>query len=377
MKTEIAYNKISQKLKDKIVWPKNAKGEPEASVVYRTKHAEQMVMRTADDERVRVDTHPPIHIPNMDTILDPYANGDEGEYVQLAYFKTLLPPSPNTGGVVAPSLLPITFATDGDGFLHIPYKNGAGLALYQFMELTNANEDCVNPGHEKNPNGMPYLFSRVKPEATAEKQIDKLAEVARVMGLVAAMEEKEMRILAPKLEINGTLRPKELQHAILLKVQADPYLVRDMLDTEQTKIVAEVERALGRKVIEWSDSEQAFVWYDSRQPLVLVPSEIVDKKDALVTFLSNGLSGRQVRDKIRAALGKGKVVASASLPETDYSDEGDEDAPETSVKKTAAKVKQPAKAKPAAAPAKPRKTAAKKSAAAPAPVEEAADPTSY
>jgi hypothetical protein len=355
MKTVVPYNDISEALKKLVVWPKDSKGKPLDRVVYELTRKEKVVEWTPNEERINVDAHPSVMVPNMDTILDEA----QGEYIQLAYYKTIRPPAPGSSESPTPALLPIDFTPDNRGFLYVPYKGGE--RLFQFLEITNSNEDCVNPAHERN--AMGYLFRRVKPELTAEMQIDRTGEIFRVGGIIMVMELDKLRSLAPKLGLDATVEPQQLRHSILQAVQTDPYRVNNLLDTELSKVEGEVRQALGRKIIEFDEQLQSFVMYEDRSLLATIPSGTVDKTDALVTFLASGNTGISIRDKIRAALaGKKNAKLHAQPAEEQFLDD-EEEAPAPPRKAVASK--KPA-AKAAAAPKK-APVGKRKEAPAPAP----------
>ena len=310
MADTIQYNNISERLKKLIVWPTDSSGRKADTVVYEWAHKTTMYERNADDERSLVETHPGNYLPSTDTIFD----AEQDEYIMLAYYETMRPGAPGTNNPATPVLLPIEFTAENRGFLYVP-NTGRGRKLFQFLELCNANASSANPDAAVPSIGT--MFSRVKPEATAEDQLDRKVEVMRLSNLIMEMDLASLKELAPRVGVNATLDKNQLKMALISKAEVEPAVVNANMNTEAAAIVADVQRAISRKIIAYSEDEGGYVWYENQVLLATIPASVVDKAAALAEFLGGSENGLRLRGKIVDAASTSRRSAEG-VDTTDY-----------------------------------------------------------
>lgn len=285
------YNAISDKLKELVKWPKDAKGKDVANVQYQLLHKPTMTVITPDNSPAVIPVFPGVNIPYLDVIYDAgYADS-----VQIAYYKQMRQPKPGQAGGPLPAFEQIFFAPEKLGILTV---TKADTKLFAFMELTNANKDSVNP--DKIMPSIGYLFERVKPEATADDLVARKFEGMRVAAEISKLTHAERQQLAPNIGVNGALETNQLLLAMIEAAEKNPELAAGFLATETSKLKALVAGAVKQKIIKYVADKQGWVNHTSGEVLVHIPPGTGEPVDLLVEFLQAAPAGKSIVAKLSA-----------------------------------------------------------------------------
>jgi hypothetical protein len=139
-----------------------------------------------------------VRVPNNFAVLDPYANDNEGQEIMLAYTKgTRTEPAAGGGTAIVPNVEEVWFKGASGGRIIV---DATQKSLYEMMECNPANADTVAGNRIGEP-----LFRRVRPEKTAEKQVNLDARINEARNAIQAAPTKEKQFMAEVLGIDNAL----------------------------------------------------------------------------------------------------------------------------------------------------------------------------
>lgn len=183
-----APTKLSAEFKKALIAPLRA-GEKAVYELINYSRPEVAFDKNSRPLAARAEMVNSVRIPNDFPVNDPYANEGEGQEVMLAYTKGTRTESVAGGGVaIIPDVQDVWFKGASGGRIIV---DSTQRSFYEMMECNPANADTV----ASNGIGSP-LFRRVRPEKTAEKQVNFDARVTEARNTVHNASTADRQFMA-------------------------------------------------------------------------------------------------------------------------------------------------------------------------------------
>ncbi|WP_345227374.1 hypothetical protein [Hymenobacter koreensis] len=261
------YNQISDDLR-KLIEPLK-RGE---SATYRLTNAgvKQMAVDSAGNE-VPVTKFPPsVNLTAEATIFDPHLRADV-EIMAKQGTKTV---GQGRNREVVPVLAEIEFR---DGLLTVTDKQ---VGIYEFLELHPANKTCVIPGHQSLTG---YKFERVQPAKDAKNEAKTVEQSIAVMSTLATYDYETLKGVAKRLKLPTNTDRDSMFTSLVKLAQQDSDRVFRALADEAVQVEALIANAEQEKVIEWEAAERRYVYTETRQRVLEIPSG--NHQEELLSYL--------------------------------------------------------------------------------------------
>lgn len=227
------------------------------------------------------------HLRTTESVLDPGLK----KHIALAYF--------DGGYEPEKPIAPVKFEGAVESTVQvIPDHNPE---LYLRLLLSNECQQCPNPRHVAPAHG--YQFELVQPSANAQAAYRKGLEVDTAKADIHRADEEKLKRVAPKLGLAVSGDEYDLRNRFIEKAEANPKLVISMLDADEEKLYALVDRAVKKRLVEVDTETSTWVMGEARTVLCAALSTR-HANDQLVEWLMT--PGAEEVKRTLASLAPGK-----------------------------------------------------------------------
>lgn len=231
-------------------------------------------------------------VPATDRIYDKWANGGEGDYVDISYVVSERPSGPNSTLATVKELGTIMFTRDQAGRIIVRGGNKREEALYEYLYLSNYNASNAGKEWFIRPNSG-FIFQQVKQAETSKSFLKRKRMIRQAEEAIDIMADSKLREVAKGLSLNTDdfTDVDTIREILYKRANENPESVLKLDDDLMITYIALAKDAEKAGVIKKDISNSVWRWSDGDDIIcVIVPGKSAEESIAQFFTLDKGQS---------------------------------------------------------------------------------------